>query len=113
MIALSNAVKSDLGVAMIVLGYRFTLLLAGAARQPVIDQTGLRDAFDFTLDLTPPADDPLQTAARTGVTLAADPTNGFGRIAEAVENQLGLKLESRKIPVEMLIIDHVERPSEN
>jgi len=87
--------------------------LAGAARQPVIDQTGLKGAFDFTLDLTPSADDPFQTAARGGIPQAADPTNGFGRIAEAVENQLGLRLESRKIPIEMLIIDHVERPSEN
>jgi uncharacterized protein (TIGR03435 family) len=87
--------------------------LANSARQPVFDETGLKGLFDFTLDLTPRADDPLQAAVRNGVPLAADPTNGFSRIAEAVENQLGLRLESRRIPTEMLIIDHVEHPSEN
>jgi uncharacterized protein (TIGR03435 family) len=86
--------------------------LANSARQPVLDETGLKGLFDFTLDLTPPADDPLQATVRS-VPVAPDPTNGFSRLAEAVENQLGLKLESRKIPTEMLIIDHVEHPSEN
>jgi uncharacterized protein (TIGR03435 family) len=91
----------------------FVNFLAGVVGKPVIDETGLKEAFDFTLDRTPPPNDPLQTAAGGGTPLAADPATGFGRLAEAVENQLGLKLESRKIPIEMLIIDHLERPSEN
>jgi len=38
--------------------------LAGQARQPVIDNTGLTGLFDFTIDLTPPQNDPFAVSAR-------------------------------------------------
>ena len=76
-----------------------------------IDNTELKGLFDFTLDLTPIENDPLQ--ARGAAPTAADPTNGFARLAAAVEDQLGLRLESRKIPVENLVVDKVERLSPN
>jgi uncharacterized protein (TIGR03435 family) len=82
--------------------------LAGIARQPVVDNTGLKGPYDFILDLTP-SEDPL----RGVISPAADPANGFGRVAAAVEDQLGLKLEPHKISVENFIIDHVDHPSEN
>jgi uncharacterized protein (TIGR03435 family) len=86
-------------------------LISNAARQPVIDNTGLKGLFDFAIDLTHPENDPLQTAA-AGIT-ATNPDNAFARLSAAVEEQLGLRLEPRRIPVENLIIDHAERPLAN
>lgn len=86
-------------------------VLSNSARQPVIDSTGLKGLFDFAIDLTHPENDPLQPGA-AGVT-ATNPDNAFARLSAAVEDQLGLRLEPRRIPVENLIIDHAERPSAN
>jgi uncharacterized protein (TIGR03435 family) len=85
--------------------------LSGSARQPVIDNTGLKGAFDFAIDLTPPENNPLQLSARDGA--PTDPGSAFARLSTAVEEQLGLRLEPRKVPIENFTIDHVERPSEN
>ena len=72
---------------------------------PVVDKTGLDGFYDFTLDRTsvPPQE-------------TADPMldgPGSADLRIAVREQLGLKLEYRKTPVDVLVIDHVERPSEN
>jgi uncharacterized protein (TIGR03435 family) len=61
----------------------------------VVDRTGLTGIYDFTLTWSDSKDD-------SGPTLF-----------QALEDQLGLKLEPTKGPVEVLIIDHLERPSEN
>ena len=71
---------------------------------PVVDQTGLDGFYDFTLELPAPA--PLLTP---GPAPAADGPDLFA----AIRQQLGLKLESRKAPVEVFVIDHVERPTNN
>jgi uncharacterized protein (TIGR03435 family) len=82
--------------------------LSGAVRQPVVDDTGLKGAFDFTIDLTPENSDSTQAAPAV-----PNPANAFARLSSAVEDQLGLRLEPRKISVENLIIASVQRPSEN
>jgi len=84
--------------------------LSGSAKQPVMDSTGLKGAFDIAIDLTPERD-PLPATAAGGA--PSNPGSTFPRLSAAVEEQLGLRLEPRKTPVETLIIDHVERPSEN
>src|SRR5262249_48919108 len=61
--------------------------LSGAARQPVVDETGLKGLFDFTIDLTPQDSDSTQTAPA-----APNPANPFARLSSAVEDQLGLRL---------------------
>ena len=68
--------------------------------RPVVDMTGLNGQFDFTLEWTP-----------GGIDAPADATGPS--IFTAVEEQLGLKLTSGKGPVEAIVIDHVERPSQN
>ncbi len=66
--------------------------------RPVLNQTGLTGNFDFSLDWTPDSPD-TQSEAPSLIT--------------AIREQLGLKLESTKAPVKTLIVDRVERPSEN
>jgi uncharacterized protein (TIGR03435 family) len=83
--------------------------LAGQARQPVIDNTGLQGLFDFTIDLTPRENDVSQVSPNGRPAIAADPTNGWSRLSAAVEDQLGLKLEPTKVPTENVVVDKVDR----
>jgi len=91
-----------------------TVALSRAAGRPVIDQTGLRGPFQWSLTWTPdnlppraPGTPPDQPLTVNGFTV--DP-NGPS-LFTALEEQLGLKLESAKGPVDVLVIDHVERPT--
>jgi uncharacterized protein (TIGR03435 family) len=70
----------------------------------VTDKTGLTGSFDFELKWTP--DD----AGPTSPDASGEPNVS---IFTAVQEQLGLKLQPTKGPVDTLIIDHVEQPSEN
>jgi uncharacterized protein (TIGR03435 family) len=74
-------------------------------RTPVVDKTGLTSTYDFTLNAVP---EPLLTAGDTTPPVTDGPS-----VFSAVQQQLGLKLESVKVPVEYLVVDHIERPSEN
>ncbi len=92
-------------------------LLSQQLGRTVLDETGLTGNYDFTLQWTP--DDragPMSAATQGGGSRSDDappPDSSGPSIFTAIQEQLGLKLESRKIPVEMLVIDHVEPPSEN
>jgi uncharacterized protein (TIGR03435 family) len=77
----------------------------------VVDETGLKGSFDITLEWTPdapppgaggPGSDSLPVAKADGPTIFA-----------AVQEQLGLKLVSKKAPVRMFVIDHLDRPEAN
>jgi uncharacterized protein (TIGR03435 family) len=87
--------------------------LAGMLRRTVVDKTGIGGDFPIHLSFTPAA-----PAVPTGEA-AGSPTDGAtapdsrADIFTALQEQLGLKLESAKGPVEILVIDHVARPSEN
>jgi uncharacterized protein (TIGR03435 family) len=74
----------------------------------VIDGTGLKGSYDFTLDYYW---GPGGIGVKEGREPAPDP-NGPS-LETALREQLGLKLELRKGPVEMLVVDHIERPSGN
>jgi uncharacterized protein (TIGR03435 family) len=74
----------------------------GALNQPVVDQTALTGRFDLRLTWTP---DGSQSATES----ADAPPDLF----TAIQEELGLKLVSTKAPVDVLVIDHVERPSAN
>jgi uncharacterized protein (TIGR03435 family) len=94
-----------------------TFYLASMLGRPVVNKTGLSGRFDIHLEYTP--DSPAAGLPR-GQGTADDPNEpapaadtGTPSIFTAMQEQLGLKLESAKGPVELLIIDHVERPSEN
>ena len=71
--------------------------LSNALRRPVSDRTGLVGTYDFRVEFT---------ADESHLDLAPS-------VFTALERELGLKLESRKGPIDMLVIDHVEKPSSN
>ncbi len=80
--------------------------------RPVVDLTGIEERFDFSLGWT--GKGRLTGPARGGDTgQPSDPTGGI-TVFEAVERQLGLKLEAQKHPMPVLVIDHVEqKPTDN
>ncbi len=81
--------------------------------RPVVDRTGLTKTYDFELDFTSEANVP---AASPGAASGSKPIQLDNRspgLMTALQEQLGLKLESTKSQFEILVIDHVERPSEN
>jgi uncharacterized protein (TIGR03435 family) len=75
--------------------------------RPVQDQTGLAGRYDLKLDFAPIQ--PSATSIQEGV--SSEPAGPD--IFTAVQEQLGLKLESTKGPVPVLVIDHIERPTPN
>lgn len=79
--------------------------------RPVVDATGLTGSFDFTLIFAPPNAQPAAYDATT----SRSPTAPDAEVPllTALEEQLGLKLEPRRAPVEVLVIDHVDPPSPN
>jgi len=99
----------------------------GYIHSPVIDKTGLEGTYDFTLSFSPAG---MQQAmgergggrggrggdsgpAGVAITEASDPS-GVITLPEAIERQLGLKLELQKRPISVLVIDRLERtPTEN
>jgi uncharacterized protein (TIGR03435 family) len=80
---------------------------------PVIDKTGTAGTFDLYAEFVPDESTPaLLGRAMFAAPLGVAPEPGPSFIP-ALQQQLGLKLEPAKGPREFLIIDHIERPSEN
>jgi uncharacterized protein (TIGR03435 family) len=84
------------------------IFLSNLSGRPVIDKTGLTGSYDYHMEL--PQDD-FPITATDGLTQAS--ASAGAAVFAAMEQQLGLKLESAKAPVDVLVIDHVEKPSEN
>jgi uncharacterized protein (TIGR03435 family) len=79
--------------------------------RPVVDQTGLVGRFDFVLTWTP---DETQFASVGGVPPApTDKPDAPPDLFTAIQQQAGLKFEASKAPVDVMVIDRVEKPSEN
>lgn len=84
--------------------------------RPVADKTGINGMFDFHLEFAPDQTTPgflmqLRVGGRGAPATSDDPAGPS--IFTAVQEQLGLKLDPAKGPGEFLVIDHVEKPSEN
>lgn len=76
--------------------------LAWLVKAPINDKTNLTDKYDVNLQWTPDS-----------VQARSDSDQDTPSIFTAVQDQLGLKLQPAKVPVRMLIIDHIAKPSEN
>jgi uncharacterized protein (TIGR03435 family) len=66
-------------------------------RAPVVDQTGLKGGYDFTIDLS--------KYLRPDTT----PDDMVAVLTECLQKELGLRIEARKLPLEILVIDHAEK----
>jgi uncharacterized protein (TIGR03435 family) len=86
--------------------------LAGEADKPVVDRTGLVGAYDFFMEYTPGADDQLARSLPPNPDGSTTDLQGT-LFLTAMREQLGLKLVRARGPVHTLVIDHIERPSEN
>jgi uncharacterized protein (TIGR03435 family) len=86
--------------------------LASILDRPVLDETGFTGEFDLDLSFTP--DETLVGFPVSGPDGSRPPTApNSPNIFAALEEQLGLKLVPAKAPVEVLVIDHAERPTAN
>ena len=87
------------------------LLMQEANDRVIVDKTGFTQEFDFRLEFVPASTGGLAlTLPSESETSASLP--GVSIFA-ALKQQLGLRLEATTGPVEVLVIDHVERPTEN
>jgi uncharacterized protein (TIGR03435 family) len=87
-------------------------LSVGRLGRPIVDETGLMGRFDFTLNWSPePGTFPGAPEAASQTATASDSQEPT--FLEALKDQLGLNLKPGKVSLKVLVIDHVERPSEN
>jgi uncharacterized protein (TIGR03435 family) len=91
----------------------FARLLSGHLNIPVVDRAGLSGVYDFELKWSPAPNEGNFTpnANGAGPPEIIDPAGPT--IFTALQEQLGLKLESSKGPVQVLVVDSVQHPSEN
>jgi uncharacterized protein (TIGR03435 family) len=85
--------------------------LTGLTKRPVIDATALKAKYDFTLIFKPGGmNGPVGPTAAA----ATPDADALPDIFSALQAQLGLKLETKKAPIKMIVIDHIEKtPTEN
>jgi uncharacterized protein (TIGR03435 family) len=104
----------DLTVRNQTMGDFATWMQSGVMDRPVVDQTGLTDRYDFQLKWTP---DESQFAAFRGVGAVVPPPSDNATappaLYTAITEQLGLKMAPGKVPVDVIVIDHIEKPSAN
>ena len=96
---------------------QLTGALSNMLGRSVIDKTGYNGTFDVHLEFSPEGIAPLGGGgfgAASGLAAHAGDADSFRpSVFTAVQQQLGLRLESQKGPVEILVIDHAEKPDAN
>jgi uncharacterized protein (TIGR03435 family) len=93
------------GVTLPELAEDLTQELSRELGRDIIDKTEIKGRYDVTLKWTP--------EAGAATDNAASPTDAGPSLFTAVQEQLGLKLEPAKAPIQVLVVDHAEMPSEN
>jgi len=100
-------------------GYRINtaFLIRGLSEllsRPVLDQTGYAKAFDFNLEFKMEGIAPWEPGGFGRPELSAGTDDGsLPTIFTALQEKLGFTLRTQKAPVEVLVVDHIERPMEN
>jgi len=92
----------------------FAGVMQGVLDRPIVDQTGLKDRYDFQLNWTPDESQfggriPPPNSGDNG-TANADP---LPPLFTAIQEQIGLKLDAMKAPAKVMVIESVEKPSAN
>lgn len=80
----------------------------GLENVPILDKTGLTGKYDFQLEFSRASDEPLPPGVSMPPANDSEPT-----IFDALNDQLGLKLVRIKLPMDEIVIDHIEKPSPN
>jgi uncharacterized protein (TIGR03435 family) len=90
---------------------QLTTFLSHELRAPIVDQTGLTGRYNYFLDINRyVTEEVMKSAGPNG----GPPSEAPSIIAQAMQAQLGLRVDSKKMPIEVLIVDRVERtPTEN
>ncbi len=91
-------------------------VMTNTMHQMVIDQTGLKGNYDFTIEWRKDqtmSGMPREPRGGDPGSDAAPPDSSGPSFSTALQEQLGLKLESTKAPVDVIAIDHIDRPTEN
>ncbi|HKE83114.1 MAG TPA: TIGR03435 family protein [Vicinamibacterales bacterium] len=91
---------------------QFADALSGSAQRVVIDKTGLTGYYDFSLTFTPTPDQLPQGPSPPGFEPPPIDPNGPS-LFTAMQEQLGLKLQDQRGPVDVVVIDSIEPPTEN
>lgn len=86
--------------------------LIAPSQRPVIDRTGLTGRYNINLTYTPEAFTAASLAARNGAPMPGVDPNG-PPLVTALEQQAGLRLQPIRAPIEVVVIDRIERPAEN
>jgi len=87
--------------------------LAGITGRPVLDRTGLTGRYNFTLEYAPEFGGPGPGGPGEKSEVASGSSDAGPSIFAAIQEQLGLKLEATKGPVEVIVIDRAEKPTAN
>ena len=88
-------------------------VLSPQAGRTILDKTGLTGSYDYTLNWTPDFLPPPGGAEGGPPSGESAPDTNAPSLFTALQEQLGLKLESEKGPVDVIVIDHIEAPSAN
>lgn len=75
--------------------------------RPVVDKTGLTGNYDIVVEFTPQINGPLPPGA------TFQPDESGPTFLQAMKEQLGLRLDKQTAPVDSIVVDHIEQPSEN
>jgi uncharacterized protein (TIGR03435 family) len=105
------------GVPIALLVRQLSREISGESGGSIIeDKTGLTSNYDFRLQWTPEENQPSifrgTPGAQQGTDSASSPRFGGPSLFKAIQDQLGLKLELKNGPGEILVIDHVEKPGD-
>jgi bla regulator protein blaR1 len=101
----------DLGVRNANMADFRGLMQSAVLDRPVIDETGLTGRYDFTLVWTP--DESQFSGMGAKIPPPTDTANAPPNLYTAIQEQIGLKLEATKAPADVMVIDHVDKPSAN
>jgi len=89
---------------------QFTQGLAGVYQQPVVNETRLEGRFDLDLSFTP--DNPGGPGIAFGATCPS-PSDDRPALSTAMQEQLGLRIRQGRAPIEVLVVESAQRPTDN